>query len=316
MPLQTMKDENKTMTVPELLHLLAPKVVSGRELPPQLTGPPWRVPAGSHPKSSEINAILTKSMEAQSSRVPDCKDDDFQDFILSNASLAVAGLLRTYLRAIGVESNVMFGVLLWDASARESTEDYEGTPHIWLDVGGHDIDNTNIAFPESDADALEYFYKAKSSNSYRREDPLKTKLRLYLGQETASMMADDGVKLHKDMIHNLKLFREYTVGQNVEKFLVFNLAFCDLNPTVKMYDILMQNFIKEKFPGAKLDNIEEKWTKLCWFCHKADQQELKACTECKIAKYCGRECQKGDWKMHKLLHKELERTKHVLKCPE
>ena len=85
---------------------------------------------------------------------------------------------------------------------------------------------------------------AKSSNSYRREDPLKTRLKLYLGQETSAMMADgDGDKLHRDMVHNLKLFREYTTGSNVEKFLVFNLHFCDLNPTVKMYDILMREFI-------------------------------------------------------------------------
>ena len=92
-----------------------------------------------------------------------------------------------------------------------------------------------------------YFSKiktAKSSNSYRREDPLKTRLKLYLGQETSAMMADgDGDKLHRDMVHNLKLFREYTTGSNVEKFLVFNLHFCDLNPTVKMYDILMREFI-------------------------------------------------------------------------
>jgi len=327
MPLQVLRDENKTLSVPELLHLLKAKVVSGRELPPQLTSAPWRIPPGSHPQAAVINAILSKSMEVQSSKVPECHGHgDFQDFILSNSSLAVAGLLKVYLQSVGVtDAQVMFGVLLWDAAAREGPDDYEGTPHIWLDVGGHDLDNAHIAFPESGGEAaLEYFYKAKSSNSYRREDPLKTKLRLYLGQETASMMAaEDGARLQKDMVHNLKLFRDYTLGQNVEKFLVFNLHFCDLNPTVKMYDLLMREFLKAKFPGSQQPDLEQKWSRICWSCFvdqaaavtsevTSEVRELKSCTECKIAKYCGRECQKSDWKRHRILHKELERTKHVL----
>ena len=81
---------------------------------------------------------------------------------MSNASLAVAGLIKTYLAGMGVlEAEVVFGVMLWDAAAREGPDDYEGTPHIWLKVAGHDIDNAHIAFPESDPSALEYFYKGK-----------------------------------------------------------------------------------------------------------------------------------------------------------
>ena len=185
-PLQVLREENKSLSVPEVLSLLKAKVVGGRDLPPQLVSPPWRVRPSSSDSSTlsqttaaAVNAILSKSMEVQSARVPECDGHgDFQDFILSNSSLAVTGLLKTYLHSIGVQDvNVVFGVLLWDAAAREGPEDYEGTPHIWLDVAGQDIDNAHIAFPDSDADALEYFYKAKSSNSYKREDPLKTKLR-------------------------------------------------------------------------------------------------------------------------------------------
>ena len=55
------------------------KVVGGRELPCQLNAPPWRIPTNSHPKSSQINAVLSKSMEVQSSHVPDCHGHgDFQ----------------------------------------------------------------------------------------------------------------------------------------------------------------------------------------------------------------------------------------------
>ena len=63
---------------------------------------------------------------------------------------------------------------------------------------------------------------------------------------------------------------------------------------------------------------------MCWSCCKPESEstsasdsdtgtkELKSCTQCKLAKYCDKECQKCDWKVHKLLHKELERTRHVL----
>ena len=98
----------------------------------------------------------------------------------------------------------------------------------------------------------------------------------------------------------------------MEKFLVFNLHFCDLNPTVKMYDILMREFVANNHNSKPVD-LEEKWAKMCWSCHlESDSEVLKSCTECKIAKYCGKDCQRNDWKIHKLLHKELERTRHVL----
>ena len=108
LPLATLKDQHKALTVPEILHLLRyvtnkwfskasccvkknpklivgwlrcfrNKVVAGRELPPQLTAPPWRVPSNHHPKASMINAVLSKSMEVQSSHVPECHGHgDFQ----------------------------------------------------------------------------------------------------------------------------------------------------------------------------------------------------------------------------------------------
>ena len=61
------------------LRYIRNKVVAGRELPPQLTAPPWRVPSNRHPKASMINAVLSKSMEVQSSHVPECHGHgDFQ----------------------------------------------------------------------------------------------------------------------------------------------------------------------------------------------------------------------------------------------
>ena len=99
----------------------------------------------------------------------------------------------------------------------------------------------------------------------------------------------------------------------MEKYLVFALECLELNPSVKMYDLLMTKFLKEKFQ-AEIPNLVTKWTQQCWSCFKVagPDQELKTCTECKMAKYCDRECQKSEWKLHKLLHKELELTQQVL----
>lgn len=44
--------------------------------------------------------------------------------------------------------------------------------------------------------------------------------------------------------------------------------------------------------------------KLCWTCGAQQSKyglKLLSCQRCKLAKYCGRDCQKSDWKYHKKL---------------
>ena len=151
---------------------------------------------------------------------------------------------------------------------------------------------------------LEYFYQAKKANYYVKDDPITTKLKLYLGLEEA-------IETTK---HNLKVFRTFVTldknGDLVEKYLVFALEVIGLNPSVKMYDLLMRNYLKNQ--GFEIEDLVQKWRMRCWSCSENLQENLKTCTECKMAKYCGRECQKSDWKNHKLLHKELELTQKVL----
>lgn len=128
------------MSISQLLVMLKDQVVPGRGIPEQLDSPPWRIPSDAHPKSDLINAILDKSMECQSATVP--KSDEFAEFIVSNASMAVCGLVRSYLHSVlGGEgkddlSKVTAGIFLWDPTARESATDYEGSPYLWLDVLG------------------------------------------------------------------------------------------------------------------------------------------------------------------------------------
>ena len=138
-----------------------------------------------------------------------------------------------------------------------------------------------------------------------REDPWKTKHKLYLGQESQTSKVSQTV-------HNLKIFREYHTDANIEKYLVFSLHHVELNPTVKMYDILMRHFLENAY-NAKPEDLISKWKLKCWNCGvNKTEEELKSCTTCKMAVYCNKSCQAEEWKAHKLLHKELEITKEVL----
>ena len=70
-----------------------------------------------------------------------------------------------------------------------------------------------------------------------------------------------------------------------------------------MYDYVMRKFIKEKY-GVEIENLAKKWLRLCWNCFTA-AEELKMCSKCRIARYCGKNCQEEDWKVHKILHKTI-----------
>ena len=314
-PLEIMEEKKPDLPFSKVLELLMNKVESGRPIPTGQTLPPWRIPSASICEEwTKINMILAKSMEIQSSRVPG--SEDFDSFIISNSCLAIAGLLKYYIESLNLADNlkVVFGVLLWDANARDGPDDYEGTPHVWLDIKDCPIDNTYVALPEESELHLEYFYNAKKANYYVKTDPLTTKLNLYVGsKETIDTTR-----------HNLKVFRTYvtdddTKGDMVEKYLVFALECIGLNPSVKMYDLLMRKYLKGEF-GVEVQDLVVKWAKKCWFCPSIQDvaaaapkvEDLKTCTECKMAKYCGKECQKADWKAHKLLHKELILTQQVL----
>ena len=116
--------------------------------------------------------------------------------------------------------------------------------------------------------------------------------------------------LSETVRHNFRIYREYGNGDNIEKFVVFAFESAELNPSVRMYDLLMRDYLKRRF-GAEPEDLEEKWSRRCWNCGRSPQV-LKTCTACKRAKYCDVGCQQGEWKRHKLLHKEMELTKQIL----
>ena len=119
--------EKPNLPLSKVLELLVPKVQNGRLLPESLESPPWRLPSSvCGDQTSKINEILSKSMEIQSSKIPG--SDDFEDFIISNSCLAISGLLKHYLQSLNLvcEAQVIFGVMLWDANARDGPDDFEG----------------------------------------------------------------------------------------------------------------------------------------------------------------------------------------------
>ena len=104
-------------------------------------------------------------------------------------------------------------------------------------------------------------------------------------------------------IENIPLLK---LGQDekMEQKLVFEICnrFC---PRLNLYDINMRKFIAAKY-GVQIPSLTQKWSELCWFCFT--KTELKKCVKCScsVAQYCGKNCQRGDWKIHKVLHDDDE----------
>jgi len=293
----------KSLQFSEVLYLLSRKVNLGYGIPEKYNYPPWRL-LPENGIAEKVNPILNYSMKVQSGSIP--KSEEFSEFILSNSSLALAGMLQYFLGYLDIQSDITFGVLKWAEEARSSSDDFEGTPHIWLNIGDTPVDNTYVAFPPS-ADNLEYFYECKKVNSYVAENPLETRLKLFLGQEE-----DEQAK--EVYRHNIKVLQTYSFKGHILKYLAVSLLNPELNPGLKLYSILMMDFIKNNY-SVTPDRIEDKLSKECWSCRKVctEPDQLRTCTGCKVAKYCDRDCQRQEWKVHKLLHQELEFTRILLK---
>eukprot|EP00088_Acartia_fossae_P031341 TRINITY_DN3224_c0_g1_i5.p1 TRINITY_DN3224_c0_g1~~TRINITY_DN3224_c0_g1_i5.p1 ORF type:complete len:338 (-),score=65.48 TRINITY_DN3224_c0_g1_i5:191-1204(-) len=293
----------KNLQFSEVLYLLSKKVNLGYGIPDKYDYPPWRLQTGSAPCVDKINPMLNYSIKVQSGVIP--KSEEFSEFILSNSSLAVAGMLQYLLGHLDVPSEITFGVLKWAQDARSSEDDFEGIPHIWLSIGDIPVDNTYVAFPPT-ADNLEYFYECKKVNSYLKENPLETKMRLFLGQEED----EESKEVYR---HNIKVLQTYSFKGHILKYLAISLLNPELNPGLKLYSILMLEYLKNNF-SISPPKVEDKMSKECWSCKKeyTESDQLRTCTGCKVAKYCDRDCQRQEWKVHKLLHQELEFTKKLL----
>ncbi len=145
---------------------------------------------------------------------------------------------------------------------------------------------------------------------YVKEDASTTKRKVFFGEDKF-VAVEKGGRRRIAMPHSLAVYREYGGSpSNVEKYIVAALQTAQMNPCVKMYDIVMRDYLQRQH-GVTVENLEEKWRRRCWQCGKTtekdrEETDLKYCSICKMARYCGQECQKKEWKVHKLLHKEIE----------
>ena len=96
----------------------------------------------------------------------------------------------------------------------------------------------------------------------------------------------------------------YGNDEKVEQIFV-QMAASNLYQGLTLYDIQMRKFIKEQY-GVEVENLAKKWSKLCWHCF-VPAEDLKKCSKCRISRYCRKDCQVQDWKVHKIVHEHLNR---------
>ena len=105
---------------------------------------------------------------------------------------------------------------------------------------------------------------------------------------------------------NALFCRHYGRHPHSEKYVLSCLQLSQVVPGLKMYDILMREYVR-RVHGKIVPDLDAKWKAQCWSCAtRKEPQALKLCTTCKLARYCDQACQKKDWKHHKLLHSHME----------
>lgn len=67
----------------------------------------------------------------------------------------------------------------------------------------------------------------------------------------------------------------------------------------RLWNALMTKYLREEF-SLEVPNLVEKWDNQCWTCGEKSVN-LKQCSKCEHAKYCGRACQIAGRKFDKLM---------------
>ena len=150
--------------------------------------------------------------------------------------------------------------------------------------------------PRNGKSMANLLFQTKHPDLYVQEDPITTKRKLFFAQNSESVCQTLS-----------KVMKTFGNSKHIGKFLASVLGMHLLNPCIKMYDILIKEYIKREF-GVVPENLEEKWKGQCWSCEaKAEgSNSLLCCSVCKLGRYCNAACQRKDWKVHKVLHVQLD----------
>ena len=137
--------DKKIITLDSLLDKIEPfkESIFNKPFTSDKPSLPWKIPSSSICEEWEkINLILKKSMEIQSSKIPDTHP--LTRFILSNACFIVSGLLQHYLKSLKFyeDAKVVYGVLLWPDEIKEGVN-YDGKDFEFLlfQIGGQIMPN-------------------------------------------------------------------------------------------------------------------------------------------------------------------------------
>ena len=163
-----------------------------------------------------------------------------------------------------------------------------------MKISHQEIDNAYT--PLQGGETLETFAKYKMyGRKLIDEDPGTTKRHMPKppgAGPTHNLDAGEGISIDK---------LRFVCGQDdkMEQKIAYESS-CAFYAKYTLYDIEMRKFIKEKF-GVEIQSLLKKWSRLCWNCF-TEKEGLKKCSMCKIARYCNKDCQAKDWKIHKELH--------------
>ena len=249
-------------------------------------------------KAETINEILIKSWETQGSYCPVIINR--MGVLATNCGRQVSSWLMYYFRCLNVADNVsrVNGLYGADMETFErmskmgffSRELEEKLKFLclasWLKIGNHVIDNMF---------SVQHAEQGKSTNEplggllnfkYYDEDPGTSKFPI---KETEPSPV--GLKNER-----LVFGPDEKMEQNIA------MGILHAPTTLELCDVKMRKFIREKY-GVEIESLPLKWSKLCWNCFaKPEEDELWKCARCRVAKYCSKDCQAQDWKVHKLLH--------------
>jgi len=249
--------------------------------------PPWILPED-HENATIVNKILEESLKIQSSTIPDLKEFYSQtQFIVSHQCQNVSILLSHYLHTLGIQTQVMCGVVKLSQS---------GVPHVFLKFRDVIIDKSysHDEIDKNPQENLDYFLKVlpeiRKIENYMEEIPTKSKLQLIGG---------DAGKIewkYMEVGCETELNQKKMVAAVIENTMT--------NPGTWIYDKLMRSYLKKEF-NIEVEPVQSEMSRCCWNCGQ-EKDNLKTCSGCKLAKYCDKNCISEDWEtMHKLMHKMI-----------
>ena len=230
-----------------------------------------------------INEILVKSWETQGSVCPLSAQPN--QVLVTNMCFHINSLLTYYFKCLNVAENMKRVVGLAELI------DQIWLVHSFLKVGDHIIDNTFCEKRINRMQEQPSFFRQELSREYCDVDPADPE---YTVDPENSQVGLKNERLVKGK------------DEKAEQSIVMGLGHRGA-VHFYLYDINMRKFIKEKY-GVEIENLANKWIKLCWNCF-ATAEELKMCSKCMVARYCGKNCQVQDWKVHKILHQYIRSKK-------